>query len=263
MENTVISRIVLAHHFVSPPGWCSQDYARVRLFSGIVYVLEGSAAYIMADGKRFTVRKGEALYIPKGSMYTTQCGESEGFIHMTVNFELLGGREFYPTLARKKLSHPIHFEQLFTRLVHYWTVRHPYYHERCIGMLYELAYVLLKELTQPGGPYLDRVRPARVYLDEHFQEDFELTQLAGLCGLSEPYFRRLFRRVFHETPAEYRRRLRIAYAEDLLLSGSCSVTQAAQLCGYSDPAYFSRVFRRTTGVSPVQYIEEHLRPGTT
>ena len=40
MENTVISRIVLAHHFVSPPGWCSQDYARVRLFSGIVYVLE-------------------------------------------------------------------------------------------------------------------------------------------------------------------------------------------------------------------------------
>ena len=107
------------------------------------------------------------------------------------------------------------------------------------------------------------MRPARVYLDEHFQEDFELTQLAGLCGLSEPYFRRLFQRVFHETPAEYRRRLRIAYAEDLLLSGSCSVTQAAQLCGYSDPAYFSRVFRRTTGVSPVQYIEEHLRPGTT
>ena len=256
MDNTVICRIVLAHHFTSPPGW--NICAGVRMFSGIVYVLDGSADFIIADGKRFTARKGEALYIPKGSLYTTQCGDTESFVHMTVNFELLGHREFYPTLIRKKLSHPIHFEQLFTRLVRYWTVRHPYYHERCIGVLYEMAYVLLKEITQPGGPYLDRVRPAQVYLDEHFQEDFKLTQLAGLCGLSEPYFRRLFQRVFHETPAEYRRRLRIAYAQDLLLSGSCSVTQAAQLCGYSDPAYFSRVLKQTTGVSPVQYIEERL-----
>ena len=98
------------------------------------------------------------------------------------------------------------------------------------------------------------------YLDGHFLEDFSLTQLAERCGLSEPYFRRLFLRVFHETPAEYRRRLRIAYAEDLLLSGSFTVTQTAQLCGYSDPAYFSRVFRKTMGVSPHQYMEEHLKP---
>lgn len=261
MSNIVISQIVLAHRFVSPPGWCSQDYARVRLYSGIVFVLEGSAEYILADGKRFNIRKGDCLYIPKGSSYTILCGETEGFIHMTVNFELMNGQEFYPVFVRQRLSHPPHFEQLFSRLVHYWTVRHPYYHERCIGVLYEMAYVLLKEITQPGGPYLDKVRPARMYLDEHFREDFELTSLAALCGLSEPYFRRLFLRVFHETPAEYRCRLRIAYAEDLLLSGSCSVTQAAQLCGYSDPAYFSRVFRKTTGLCPMQYAQGRARHG--
>ena len=258
MPNTVVSRIVLAHHFAAPPGWCIREYARVRLFSGIVYVLDGRAEYAMADGRRFELCKGDCLYIPKGNIYTAGCGDSENFVHMTVNFELLNGQEFFPALVRRRLSHPIHFEQLFSKLVHYWTVKHPYYHERCIGVLYEMAYILLREITQPGGPYLDKVLPARVYLDGHFQEDFELTQLAEMCGLSEPYFRRLFLRVFHETPAEYRRRLRIAYAEDLLLSGSCSVTHAAQLCGYSDPAYFSRVFRKTTGVSPVQYIKEHL-----
>lgn len=259
MSHTVIRRIVLAHHFSAPPNWCSRDYARVRPFSGIVYVLEGSAEYVLADGKRFTVQKGDCLYIPKGSMYVTQAGGAESFVHMTVNFELLDNREFYPTLIRRRLSRSIHFEQLSSRLILCWTVRHPYYHERCIGILYEMIYLLLKELTQTGGPYLEKVLPARVFLDEHFQEDFELTQLAALCGLSEPYFRRLFLRVFHETPGEYRRRLRIAYAEDLLLSGNCSVTQAAQLCGYSDPAYFSRVFRKTTGLSPMQHIDERLR----
>ena len=259
MENSVISKIVLAHHFVSPPGWCSRAYARTRLFSGIVFVQDGCADYIMADGRRFSVHKGDCLYIPKGSMYTTRCNGKDSFTHMTVNFEVLEGREFYPGLYRQKLSHPNHYEQLFSRLIHYWTVRHPYYHERCIGVLYEMAYILLKEITQPGDPYLDKVLPARVYLDEHFQEEFELTRLADLCGLSEPYFRRLFLRVFHETPTEYRRRLRITCAEDLLLSGSCTVTQAAEYCGYSDPAYFSRVFRKTVGVSPMQYMEEHLK----
>lgn len=260
MPNTVIRKIALAHHFAAPPGWCSQDYARARQYSGIVYVLEGGAEYLLSDGKRFAVRQGDCLYIPRGSAYTTRCGETERFVHMTVNFELLDGREFYPSLIRRKLGHPTRFEQLFTRLIHCWNARHPLYHERCIGVLYELACVLLEEITQPGGPYLEKVFPAREYLDGHFLEDFSLTQLAERCGLSEPYFRRLFLRVFHETPAEYRRRLRIAYAEDLLLSGSFSVTQTAQLCGYSDPAYFSRVFRKTMGVSPHQYMEEHLKP---
>ena len=258
MGNTVIGRIVLAHHFVSPPGWCGWDHARKRLSSGIVYVLDGGAEYSMADGKRFSVRAGDCIYIPKGSVYTTQCSQTESFTHMTVNFELAQGEEFFPTLVRRRLGNPVQFEQLFSRLIHHWTVRHPFYHERCIGMLYELVYCLLNEIRLPGSPYLEKVQPARVYLDEHFKEDFELNGLAGLCGLSEPYFRRLFLRVFHETPAEYRRRLRISYAEDLLLSGSCTVSQAAQQCGYSDPAYFSRVFRKTLGVSPSQYVAQRL-----
>ena len=258
MPEPVISRIVLAHHFVSPPGWCGRDHARRRQSSGIVCVLDGCAEYIMADGSRFSVHSGECIYIPRGSEYTTQCGEQESFTHMTVNFELVGSEEFFPALVRRRLSNPVQFEQLFSKLIHYWTVRHPFYHERCVGVLYEMVYFLLKEFTQTGGPYLKKVLPARVYLDEHFTEEFELRQLAALCGLSEPYFRRLFLRVFHETPAEYRRRLRIAYAENLLLSGSCTVSQAAQQCGYSDPAYFSRIFRKTLGVSPSQYVGERL-----
>lgn len=258
MPHPVITNIVLAHHFVSHPGWHSEEHAHMRLSSGIVYVLEGHAEYVMGDGKRFTVRPGDCIYIPKGSVYTTHCGLEESFIHMTVNFELLRDEEVFPALVRRKLSGPVHFEQLFSRLVHHWTVRHPFYHERCIGILYEMIYLLLKEIQSPGSPYLEKLRPARVYLDEHFREEFELEMLPEMCGLSETYFRRLFHRVFNETPAEYRRRLRISYAEDLLLSGRYSISEVAQLCGYPDPAYFSRMFRKTLGVSPSRYVAERF-----
>ena len=81
--------------------------------------------------------------------------------------------------------------------------------------------------------------------------------------MSATYFRRLFRPVFHETPAEYRTRLRMAKASDLLLSGVYSMEQCGALCGYSDPAYFSRMFRKAMGQSPSQFLKSHKeeRPG--
>ena len=260
MPDPTVRSIVLAHHFVSPPGWCGTDHAFRRQSSGIVYVLDGSAEYVMADGTRFRVHAGDCICIPTGSVYTTLCGAQDSFTHMTVNYELTGAEEFFPTLTRRRLSHPAPFEQLFSRLIHHWTVRHPFYRERCLGLLYEMLHYLLKETAQPAEPYLRKLLPARVYLDEHFTEDFELRTLPALCGLSEPYFRRLFLRVFHETPAAYRRRLRISHAETLLLSGSYTVSQTAQRCGYSDPAYFSRIFRKTLGLSPQQYLAAHF-PG--
>ena len=49
------------------------------------------------------------------------------------------------------------------------------------------------------------------------------------------------------------RRLRIAYARDLLGSGEYSVTDAAMLSGFNDAAYFSREFKKEVGVSPKEY----------
>lgn len=258
MPHPIVTNIILAHHFISPPGWYSDEYALARKYSGIVYVLDGYAEYIKGDGSRFSVCAGDCIYVPKNSVYTTRCSPTKNFVHMTVNFELMDGGDLFTAPTRQKLSGSVHFEQLFMRLVHHWTVRHPYYHERCTGILYEMLYLILKEMKSSGNPYLEKLQPARVYLDEHFREDFPLNLLPELCGLSETYFRRLFHRVFNETPAEYRRRLRISCAEDLLLSGQYTLSQIALQCGYPDPAYFSRMFRKTLGVTPSRYVAERF-----
>ena len=78
--------------------------------------------------------------------------------------------------------------------------------------------------------------------------------------MSPTYFRRLFHSVFHETPVQYRRRLRIARAVDLLLTGQYSIAEIAAACGYPDPAYFSRVFHQTMGLSPSEYARHLLAP---
>lgn len=253
MAHAVVTEMALAHRFVSPPGWESDEYALARDHHGIVYVLEGRAEYRLMDGRRFLAEAGDCLYIPRGTRYVTGCGAREGFVHMTVNFALLGDGSLFPDLTKRRLAVPKHLEQTFAALVRAWRVRHPHYQEKCLGLLYELIYLLQCEVQAAPRQHLQRLAPARAYLDEHFLEEFPLEALPGLCGLSPTYFRRLFHSVFHETPAEYRRRLRIAHAGDLILTGQYTLEEIARRCGYPDQAYFSRVFKKTTGQAPSRY----------
>ncbi|MBF0244397.1 MAG: helix-turn-helix transcriptional regulator, partial [Planctomycetes bacterium] len=55
------------------------------------------------------------------------------------------------------------------------------------------------------------------------------------------------------SPTNYHREPRIRRARSLLESGDDTIDSVAHQCGYSDPLYFSRVFRRSVGVSPRSY----------
>jgi len=253
MESLILTNIVLVHRFISAPGWFSAEYALARHHHGIVYAIDGCAEYRLSDGSSFLLRKDECLYIPRGQAYTVRCTSEVPFTHMTVNFDLYGNQAIYARIVRRDLTLLPHFEQLFAALVRCWETRHLGYRERCLGMMYEMIYLFRREVQSPPRQHDQRLRPARAYLDDHFCEDFSLELLPDMCALSPTYFRRLFRKVFGESPAEYRCRLRIALAEDLLLSGQYSVSETAQLCGYPDPAYFSRIFKKETGESPSRF----------
>jgi AraC-like DNA-binding protein len=87
-------------------------------------------------------------------------------------------------------------------------------------------------------------------LERNFREDFPLSELARLAGLCESHFCRVFRSLTGNSPVEYRNRLRIAAARERLSSSSEPVEQIAFACGFQDPNYFSRIFRKFEGVSP-------------
>ena len=86
----MLQRIVLAHHFIAPPGWVCEEYAAARLHHGVVYVLGGQAEYRMRGGGSLTLRPGECLYVPRGTVYVTHSVGREDFVHMTVNFDIAG-----------------------------------------------------------------------------------------------------------------------------------------------------------------------------
>jgi len=88
------------------------------------------------------------------------------------------------------------------------------------------------------------------YLHEHYAESISRWDLAQYANISEDYLTYCFRQEFGTTPMQYLQRYRVNQAKLLLKNSEKSITEIALEVGFTDSGYFSRVFRRQTGISP-------------
>ena len=88
---------------------------------------------------------------------------------------------------------------------------------------------------------------------QHLFEDLSLDELAALAGMSTPSFKRKFKQNLGESPGQYIKNKRLEHAAELLKSTLDSVADIAYACGFSDPNYFSKVFRQQYEHSPLEY----------
>ncbi len=99
----------------------------------------------------------------------------------------------------------------------------------------------------------ERIFRSAEYMKTHFSSVDCLASAAQLCRVSRRHFNTLFKKHYETTPNKYLTDLRIAHAKKLLSADGLSVTQIAEMCGFSDVYYFSAVFKKETGFSPTKY----------
>jgi AraC-like DNA-binding protein len=105
------------------------------------------------------------------------------------------------------------------------------------------------------------VRLYRNLIDQYAQRaDLSLSQLAERIGLSADHLGVLFQREMGMTPSDYRTRLRLLRARELLVSTAKPVSEVARESGFPDANYFARVFRKVYGMSPREFSRSNL-PG--
>jgi AraC family L-rhamnose operon transcriptional activator RhaR/AraC family L-rhamnose operon regulatory protein RhaS len=88
----------------------------------------------------------------------------------------------------------------------------------------------------------------------HFKEKILIPQLARESGMSESSFTRHFKNATGETPVEYLLKLRLQDAADKICNGM-AVSEAAYSSGFSDSNYFSRIFKKKYGISPLKFCK--------
>lgn len=106
----------------------------------------------------------------------------------------------------------------------------------------------------------DVILDVKRYIDESFADpSLSLTSVAAKFGYNPKYLSERFKRTVRINLSEYLTSLRLEHARSLLDSGCRSVSSAAEASGYSDPLYFSKVFRRRFNCSPREYIKRAER----
>ena len=115
----------------------------------------------------------------------------------------------------------------------------------------------------PEGPRGSRECDlVRRYIDNHFKENLTLDQLAGMVHVSKYYLSHAFRKEFQTSPISYLISRRIQESKFLLRETDLSLSQIAQILGFSSLSYFSQSFRRLEDMSPLEYRKQRRKPPT-
>lgn len=126
----------------------------------------------------------------------------------------------------------------------------------------QLSIEILRISQKPEGsgglPY--HADAAKKIIDSRFDERISIGEIASSLFISPDYLRQLFRETFGESPMHYLIRRRIEFACHQLSDGQSSLSDIAAKCGIGNPYYFSRIFRKVTGVPPSVYRERNCRP---
>jgi transcriptional regulator GlxA family with amidase domain len=123
------------------------------------------------------------------------------------------------------------------------------------GILSEAEIISALHRALFGGDALPQqtsalVKRAVAYLHQNYARPLARWEIADAIGVSEDYLSRVFRRELGLSPWDYLNRYRVEQAKQLLRYTSASIRAIARQVGFKDPLYFSRVFRKLTGLAP-------------
>jgi len=147
--------------------------------------------------------------------------------------------------------------RLFKRIFHTWVSKEEGYYHECIALLYTIFAELEKESYMPSDRFL-KIKPALDMIHNCFlQQTPSISELSAVCGISDSYLKQLFKEKYGIPPKKYIIQRKLNHACDLLRMERYSITQVAELCGFSDVYFFSRQFKVHLGITPTQFVKKY------
>ena len=117
-----------------------------------------------------------------------------------------------------------------------------------------LSFALEYRDSKMTGKYGDVILKAKRYIEEHYaDQNTTLTQVAEAVALSPNHFSTIFSQECKTTFIEYLTNVRLENAKRLMRETEMKGYDIAYECGFSDPHYFSYIFKKNTGLSPREY----------
>lgn len=218
-----------------------------------------SAVITDISGKVLTIKQNQLAYTAKGSEYRVDFFDTDPSRADTIviHFQMtdLNGEDIIPTtmpmICMKDVD--LSFSMLINSMADEFKNNIV-----CVPELKSSIYKLLSAICQKRKKRAIKNKYTCIYTGIKLLEqnnDMKIGDIAEICGVSECYFRKLFKEYSGESPMDFRQHYRIEKAKQLLLSDEgLSVSEIAEELNFSDIYHFSKTFKKLTNMSPTQFL---------
>ena len=223
-----------------------------RPFSAISFRLSGSTVFKYGSNMSLKAGPGSITFVPAGLGYSTDDIDTQNIIAIHVKTDIALSDKIETVSA----SGGIPYRSLFLDAYRERKEQKIGYAHRIMSIMYSI----LGHLAAENDSHLSDLNYLRIknginYMHSHYCEpSLTVETLADKCGISNEYFRRLYKSVYNSLPLCDLNSLRINRACALLRSGYYNTGTVAEECGFTSAKYFRTVFKHYIGMSPTEYM---------
>ena len=215
---------------------------------GLCFITDGSIAY-KTNNSKTVAESGDIVILKSGSLYRAEfLKHRTNDILINVHCSASSKADLIGDITLIKNREDLKND--FIEILNYAEFTERDY------MVKSVFYRILDSLTQYG---IETSLSAKIKQMINANPSVSEADIAKSCSVSVSTLQRAFKDAYGKTVTMYKNDVRIARAKKLLLSGMYSVEATAEILDFCDSAYFSRFFKKYTGVSPKKYVDQAYR----
>ena len=243
----------------------------------LTLILEGEIAYQVNDSL-YLLKEGEGLFCNTNVLHAGHHGNAPDCSYLSITFhprllygfsnslmqnKYMEGILKNPGLASIQFSPEVEWQQQVLdkiRQIRVLSIEKAEASELKIQIALMEIWLLIYEHVESGEEEqtghdrdTERIRCIMAYIQEHYAEKITLEELSEQIHLCRSESCRLFKRYMNASIFDYLLDYRVERSLLLLRDDRLDVTQIAGMTGFSNPAYFAKIFRRKMGCTPFQY----------
>lgn len=238
----------------------------------MLYIAEGRGTLTTASCREMQIKEGDVFLLFPGEWHTYSPDRETGWKEYWIGFKGINmdSRVEEGFFQKGNPLYNIGYNEtaisLYREAIRVAQNQEKYFQQLLAGIVNHLLGVVFStheniRLRASSSPKL--IDKARAYMQDKTDSDIEMPEVAEYLNISYSSFRHIFKQYTGIAPSQYYINLKIQKAKEMLRSTSASIKEISWYLHFDTPEYFTKLFRKKTGMSPSQFRAQQARPFPT
>lgn len=238
----------------------------------VLILITTGNGYIRTPHKSYQLKEGTLLYLCPNAQYSVEVESVDPIYFFSVHFTyaIVGFDNNKWNITDKVDTLPLDFVQklkdyylvnnAFKKLVDNWMAKLPIYEFVTKTLFRELLFEIFQNIKNNKNNYSVSLKVDKVieYMLNNIDNKITLTDLSELVSLSPQYLSKVFKETTGYSVIEFFNKIKVDKAKELLIAGDKKIKEVAKMLGFTDEFYFSRMFKKNEGISPLEFYLKNI-----